>query len=82
MNRSKGFTLIELLVVISIIGMLSSVVLASLNGARVKARNASRISNIKQYTITFELAYDDNDEYPDPGNTTWAYLGDYPDDAC
>src|SRR3989344_8817512 len=33
----KGFTLIELLVVISIISMLSSVVLASLNGARAKA---------------------------------------------
>lgn len=37
-NQRNGFTLIELLIVIAIIGILSSTVLASLNGARVKAR--------------------------------------------
>ena len=48
MNSSKGFTLIELLVVIAIIGLLSSVVIASLNGARAKARDARRVSDLKQ----------------------------------
>jgi general secretion pathway protein G len=65
MNRvSRGFTLIELLVVIAIIGILSSVVLASLNSARVKGRDARRISDLKQLQLALELYYDTNQTYP------------------
>jgi prepilin-type N-terminal cleavage/methylation domain-containing protein len=39
--NSKGFTLIELLVVIAIIGILSTIAMTSLNGARLKAKDAS-----------------------------------------
>ena len=47
-RKVKGFTLIELLVVISIIGLLSSIMLVSIATARAKARDARRISDLKQ----------------------------------
>ena len=56
MNRikiKKGFTLIELLVVISIIALLSTVILASLNIARAKARDVNRLAAIIQLRIAF-----------------------------
>ena len=60
----RGFTLIELLVVISIIGFLSTVVLASLNTARARARDAKRISDIRQLQAALELYKNTNGSYP------------------
>ena len=64
MKKKQGFTLIELLVVIAIIGILSSVVLASLNSARTKARDAKRVSDVKQIQLALEMYYDDHTNYP------------------
>ncbi|MDO8590410.1 MAG: prepilin-type N-terminal cleavage/methylation domain-containing protein [bacterium] len=66
-TKSKGFTLIELLVVIAIIGLLSSVVFASLNSARVKARDARRKVDMGQIRTALEMYYDNNNSYPDTG---------------
>src|SRR5690606_28388603 len=55
-----GFTLIELLVVISIISLLSSVVLSSLNSARARARDAKRLSDMRQYQTAIALYKTDN----------------------
>lgn len=63
-SRKRGFTLIELLVVVSIIGLLASVVLASLNTARGKARDAKRRSELHQLAIALEFYYDKYGRYP------------------
>lgn len=63
-KRNKGFTLIELLVVISIIGFLASIVLASLNIARSKGRDAQRLSDLHQLQNALELYRNAHGGYP------------------
>jgi len=63
-TRAKGFTLIELLVVIAIIGLLASIVFSSLSGARVKARDANRKSDLKQIQAALELYFVKYGQYP------------------
>lgn len=50
-----GFTLIELLVVISIIGLLSSIVLTSVNSARNKAKVARAAADLKQLVLVLNF---------------------------
>lgn len=76
-KNKKGFTLIELLVVISIISILSSVVLTSVNSATQKAKAAFIVSSIRDYVKAIESYYLDNGYYPPitGGTTSSACLG-------
>ncbi len=66
----SGFTLIELMVVISTIGLLSSIVLASLKDARDKANVVKFSSEINQFKSALELYRADKGEYPYENRST------------
>ena len=69
-NSTTGFTLIELLVVIAIIGILSAIVLASLNEARGKGGDAAVKANLSNLRSQAALYYDQNANSYGPGAGT------------
>ncbi|MEK7120169.1 MAG: type II secretion system protein [Patescibacteria group bacterium] len=78
MKKNKGFTLIELLVVIAIIGLLSTIVLVSLNSARNKAKDVRIKADLAQVRSLAELNADTSNTYvlavPSSYSTQYATL--------
>lgn len=82
-NNQKGFTLIEMLVVVAIVGLLSSVVVVGVGGARQKARDSKRIADLRSiqtwaeanYTTSYptSAAYDSWSSKPKDPSTGAAY---------
>jgi general secretion pathway protein G len=63
-KNSKGFTLIELMMIVAILGMMSSLIVASINDARKKGRDAKRISDMGQIQKALEIYLDKTGDYP------------------
>jgi prepilin-type N-terminal cleavage/methylation domain-containing protein len=78
-TKQAGFTLIELLVVISIIGILSAIVLVSLQKARESAQNAYNQEEAHQVQNQLVMYFIDNGHYPNPAltNNAWYCLGTF-----
>ncbi len=71
--KHRGFTLIELLVVIAIIGLLASIVVASLASVQGKGRDARRVADIDAIKKALAIYSVDNGAYPiAPATTTLA----------
>ncbi len=81
-NSRYGFTLIELLVAISIIGLLSSVVLSTVQNVKVKAFQSTNSQLAEQYRTALEMYFEDQGQYPHISLNATYCLGDYSDNLC
>lgn len=63
-NILNGFSLVELLVVISIIAIISAFTLPNFMGARDKAKDSARISDMEAVKNALRLYYNDKQSYP------------------
>ena len=68
-RNSRGFTLIELLVVIAIIGILAPGGTVTYTSQIQKARDTTRISDVKALQSGIEQFYQDKAQYPNNGDT-------------
>lgn len=64
LKLNLGFTLIELLVVVAIIGLLSSAILVGMGNARIRARDARRLSDVQQIKSGLDIHYNTGSGYP------------------
>jgi len=74
MEKKSGFTLIELLVVIAIIAVLAGLLLPALSTARERARRTTCMTNLKQFSVAYEMYAEDHYE-KFPSSPEGLYIG-------
>lgn len=63
--RTVAFTLVEMLVVLAIVAVLAAIIFPVVSSARLSAKKAATISNLKQCGLALAIYYDDYSELPD-----------------
>lgn len=72
-----GFTLVELLIVIAIIGILAVTSIVILNQARIKSRDAKRVSDIQVIRAGLEQHWLEKASYPTTAAQVQLGIGNY-----
>ena len=81
MNKN-GFSLIELLVAVAIMGVLSTLIMTNMQGARERARDVQRKSDLHQIKTALRLYYNDHQNYPVNDGTQIVGCGNAGDETC
>ncbi len=63
----------ELMMVIAVIGFIASIVLLALGQSRLKARDSTRVQDVKNIIKSMELYFSENNTYPIYGSSDAAY---------
>lgn len=78
----RGFTVLEVLVATAVIGLLATVIFASLGGSREKARDVDRLNDMQQLQIALRLFAEQNGRYPSAADGTCAYTTAFDPGGC
>ncbi len=71
-SKKDGFTLVELMVVIAIIGILSAIITANFAGAKSKARDAKRVSDLAQMQLALAGYFNACNAFPAADSSTYS----------
>lgn len=63
-KNTNGFSFVEMIIVVAIVSMLATLVIVSVQSARISARDSRRISDINEIRSALSLYYSKYNQYP------------------